>query len=317
LARLRFQVATGAAAEGLRIVPAGLHPFSRWEGHRRTEDVRYQELERAFGRIARDVHTFGMHVHVALPEEVDRVVVQNAVRPWLPHLLALSASSPYFEGEDTGFDSFRTLLSRRWPNAGVPPRFANAAEFWRLTDMLVEGGVVRDKHTLYWSMRVHPVYPTVEIRVMDACPGLDDAVTVASLCRAVVAAAAEDALPPAPGTQLSGALEHELLRVNEWSAARNGLDATLLGFGDAPEPLRASLDRLVEAVAPVATELGHAQLADEVARIVTLGNPAARMRAAADGAGLSALVGWLVGEGSLGTGLDRRGGQRGTPGARS
>ena len=256
-----------------------------------------------------------MHVHVAVPEGRDRALVQNAVRPWLPHLLALSASSPFFEGEDTGFDAFRVILARRWPNAGVPPRFTDEAEYWRVARALVAAGTVRDEHTLYWSMRVHPAYPTVEVRVMDVCPRLEDAETVASLCRAVVAAAGEGALPTEASAGLSEAAEHELLRANEWSAARGGLEATLVDGAGTPRPLRASLDALMAAVAPVAAALGDEGVVERVEALVARGNGAARMRAAAaDGGGLVPLVGWLTGESTLGAGIDRRRGQRQAPG---
>src|SRR5690606_13111150 len=114
LGRLRLQAATVAAAHGLSIVAAGVHPFSNWEGHERPPLERYRAIEARYGRIARAEHIFGMHVHIGVPESIDRLTLMNTVRHFLPHMLALSASSAFFEGADTGFASYRTILWRRW-----------------------------------------------------------------------------------------------------------------------------------------------------------------------------------------------------------
>jgi glutamate---cysteine ligase / carboxylate-amine ligase len=113
-----------------------------------------------------------MHVHVGVPEDVDRLALINVLRHYLPHLLALSASSPFFEGADTGFASFRTIMWRRWPNSGIPPRFASDAEFDRYVQTLLDSGVMADPWNLYWSARPHPKYPTIEFRVTDVCPSV-------------------------------------------------------------------------------------------------------------------------------------------------
>jgi carboxylate-amine ligase len=125
IARLRVQTAAAAAAEELAIVAAGLHPFSRGEPHRSSGGERYRKLLERFGRILRTEHDFGMHVHVAVPEGVSRAAVSNVVRGYAPYLVALSASSPVYEGEDTGFDSYRSVLTSRLAHAGPPPRFAD------------------------------------------------------------------------------------------------------------------------------------------------------------------------------------------------
>jgi glutamate---cysteine ligase / carboxylate-amine ligase len=313
LRRLRFQAATVASTHGLAIIAAGLHPFSRWEGHRRPAVERYQAIEQRYGRIARDEHIFGMHVHVGVPDGVDRLRVLNVARHYLPHLLALSASSPFFEGADTGFDSFRTIMWRRWPNSGIPPRFDSMAEFTRYVDILLDAGVMADPWNLYWSARPHPRYPTVEFRVTDACPSLQDAAAIAALARALVHAIATGAVAEPADGRLSATLEQELLRVNEWRVARDGLAAQLIDTysGSGHEPARSAIRRLADAVGPSAEELGDAAQLAHLDTLLERGSAAFRLRRHFEEEGtLTALVDWLVDESRVGTGLDRRSAQR-------
>jgi glutamate---cysteine ligase / carboxylate-amine ligase len=313
LQRLRFQAATVASSNGLAIVAAGLHPFSTWEGHGRPPLERYRSIEARYGRIARDEHIFGMHVHVAVPDGTPRIALLNTVRQYLPHMLALSASSPFFEGADTGFDSFRTILWRRWPNSGVPPRFSSDAEFVRYVDTLLDAGVMADPWNLYWSARPHPTFPTIEFRVTDVCPNLQDAVAVAALARALVHAAATGVLADEAPRGLSAVLEQELLRVNEWRIARDGLDGRVIDVvtGVEHQPMRTAIRRLLDKVSPSADALGDTAALAHIETVLRRGNAAARMRRHHTQAStLRALVEWLVNESGVGTGLDRRATQR-------
>jgi glutamate---cysteine ligase / carboxylate-amine ligase len=312
LQRLRFQAATVAESEGLAIVAAGLHPFSDWHGHSRPPLDRYRAIERRYGRIAADEHIFGMHVHVAVPDGVDRLPLMNAIRHYLPHLLALSASSPFFEGADTGFDSFRTILWRRWPNSGIPPRFESAAHFDRYVETLLDAGVMADPWNLYWSMRPHPRYPTLEFRVMDVCPSVQDAAAVAALARALVRAAANGTLPTSE-LRVADSLEQEMLRVNEWRVARDGLSARIIdaAAGTGHESARTAIRRLLDRLGRDAVELGDGAAFEHIETLLERGNAADRMRRHfADGGSLGSLVQWLVDESRMGTGLDRRSAQR-------
>lgn len=317
LRRLRMQVASAAAAAELRMVAAGIHPFSRWESQRRTRGARYQRLEERFGRVIRTEHVFGMHVHVAVPPGEDRVRLMRVVRRYLPHLLALSASSPVFEGEDTGYASYRTIIVGRLPFSGPPPAFASDGEYRRFVALLVETGVMEDASTLYWSLRPHPRYPTLEFRGMDACPRVEDAVAVATLVRALVAAAAEGALPE-PDDGLSPSAVDALLAQNEWAAARFGLDADHVdaGLPGGREPLRDGIRRLLDAVAPTAERLGDGDALGGVEALLSRGNGADRIRRVLPSCGgLPGLVAWLARESLLGVGMDRRTEQRAACGA--
>lgn len=313
LARLRFRAATVSAAGNAALVAAGLHPFSRWEGHRRPDADRYREIERRYGRIATDEHIFGMHVHVAVPPGIERLHVVNVARHLLPHLLALSASSPFFEGGDTGFASFRTILWRRWPNSGIPPRFRTDADYERFVDALQASGLIMDRKNLYWSLRIHPAYPTVEFRVTDVCPSLADAVAIAALARTIVVAVAEGVLEDRTTRRLASGTEQELLRTNEWRVAREGLDAEIIDAldGGTHFPLRDALRRLLDRLLPIAESTGDVACYPAIEQILERGNAAARMRSiVAQGGTLGDVVDWLRRESVAGTGVDRRKTQR-------
>lgn len=313
LKRLRFQVATAAATEGLEIVAAGMHPFSTWTGQVPASGARYREILARYGRTARDEHIFGMHVHVGVPQSFDRIRLLNVVRHYVPHLLALSCSSPFFEGEDSEYASFRMILWRRWPNSGTPPRLESGEEYRRLIAQLLAVGAIRDERNLYWAIRPHAVYPTLEFRIMDVCPRVDDAVAIAALTRALVAAAAEGDLREPHDDGFSVGAWQTALASNEWAVTRFGLDAIVIdpAAADHQTPIRTAIRQLVERLMPTAEALGDAHALERVEVILNRGNGADRMRAVArERGGLEALVRWLVGETLLGTGVDRRFAQR-------
>ncbi|MGH7504016.1 MAG: carboxylate-amine ligase [Longimicrobiales bacterium] len=298
LARLRLQAGTAAASRDLRIVAAGAHPFSRWEGQRGTPGERYERIKKRFGRIARDEHIFGMHIHVAVPGARARIRTMNALRHFLPHVLALAASSPIFEGEDTGYSSFRTILWRRWPMSGVPPRFRSLGEYRRYVELQLLTGTILDEGNIYWSVRPHSKFPTLEIRVGDVCPRLEDVGAIVAFVRAIVAAIVKGELdePRVPG--LSRAVERDIIAVNEWRAAQRGLDARVIdsAVGEAV-PLRTSIRKLADRLAPVAEELDDGEALRGIDGILERGNGATRIRHAwQEEESLPALVAWLADE---------------------
>ena len=312
LKRLRLQVSSAADAEGLRSVAAAIHPFSRWEDQTRTRGERYQRILERYGRVIRTEHIFGMHTHVAVPEGTDRVALMSPLRAYTPHLLALSASSPIYEGDDTGYASYRTIINNRLPNTGPPPHFASAAEMRGYLDAMLASGAIEDSYNIYWSIRPHPEYPTLEFRATDVCPRVEDAVAIAALTRALVAAVVRGEVAP-PASRWSESAVQALLATNEWQAARFGLDARLVPLdGGSAVPLRDDVESLLAQVAPVAGALGDADALSGVSRILERGNGADRIRSqwlrCED---LSSLVEWLAGETLVGVGLDRRTEQRG------
>ncbi len=186
IVRLRSAAADAARAEGCRLTAAAAHPTARWESQRVTEKDRYRSLADGMGQVANETLICGMHVHVGVADREDRVRVLDELRPWLPVLLALSASSPYWEGRDTGLDSFRTPIFRRWPQTGMPQPFADWAELEALVAALAAAGAITDGTNLYWDLRPSWRFDTVEVRIADVCPAVDEALAIAGLVRALV-----------------------------------------------------------------------------------------------------------------------------------
>ena len=312
LARLRLQAAVAAQAEGLRIVAAGTHPFAPASGYAFTDQDVYHDIRREYRELAETQAIFGMHVHVGVPGHADRVRVANVARLFLPYLLALTASSPFYLGRDTGYASFRTLLWRRWPRSGAPPRFESQAEFDLLLRWLTETQCVDGPGRLYWDLRPHHKYPTVEFRAADVTPRLDDAVAAAALARALVAAIVDGAVQePA----LPQAVAQPLVGENTWRASRDGTEAVFVDvFAPAPRTLSAAdaVLGLAERLRPYAQALGDAEALDSLAGVFERGCAALRMRAVAgevDG-DLERLALWAAEETMLGLGMDRRAEQR-------
>lgn len=308
LRRLRLQVASTAATEDLRMVAAGIHPFSDWEPQLITRGKRYDLIRERYGRVVRTEQVFGMHIHIAIPPRLDRVRLLHTARWFTPHLLALSCSSPIFEGGDTGFASYRNILWRRLPLTTPFPAIESEEAYARFTEMLVRTGAALDEATIYWGIRPHPSYPTIEYRVADVCPRIEDAVAIAALARSLTVAIAEERIR-APATGLGDGADVAVIGANEWTVARYGLDATVInpGVDTGAEAIRDAIRRLVTALQPVAEERGDAAALEGVERILRRGNASDRMREMMPRCGTMAdLVDWLGGESLLGTGMDRR-----------
>lgn len=313
LRRSRFQAATTAAAEGLDIAASGLHPFSSWESHAIRPLERYEGIEKLHERVAREAAMFGMHVHVSVPDRLDRTQLMERVRVYIPHLLALSASSPFLDADDTGFASYRSILWRQFPYTGIPPRFENQVEYEEFIGLLLRSQAIRDRGNLYWSIRPHPTYPTLEFRAMDVCPALEDAATIAGLTRLIVVGVAEGRLDPPAGGGLPADLWRTILIENEWHVARYGLDAFLADpeAGTGRTAVRTAIRHLLDDVARLAAELGETRVLERVERLLEKGTASERMRRVyAEYQSFEEVVGWVVRETRLGTGFDRRRAQR-------
>ena len=221
---LRREADAAAQRHGCRILPAGTHPFSTWHDQRRTSGERYDEIQRRLGHLALQQLIAGTHVHVVVPERDLAVQVLDRLRPDLPVLLALSGSSPFWEGVDTAYASWRTQWFARFPVTGSPELLRDGATYDRLVTDLVASGVVEDASHLYWDARVSTRFPTVEIRVADTCPHLDDVVLQAGLARSLVRTAAAAATSGTPFPEPRA----ELVRAARWLAAKEGLEGRLL-----------------------------------------------------------------------------------------
>lgn len=272
----RRALADAGAAIGVDVLAAGSHAWSSWQDQEvEAGEARYREMEDRYQRLARRQVICGCHVHVGIADPDRTVAVMTWIRPWLPVLAALAANSPFWEGEDTGYDSYRLEVWSSWPTAGMPPALADRGEYDTVVDQLVTSGVIEDATHLYWHARPSDRYPTLEIRITDICREVDDAVAVAGLTRGLVRAALRQG-PPAVDPDLST----EVLDAAVWQAARYGLGDALVSPRDlAPKPAAEVVDELLDEVRPDLAELGDLdEVTDLVDRIRREGNGASRQR---------------------------------------
>lgn len=238
---LRRGVAEVAESMGYRLVAAGTHPLTSWQRQQPTEQPRYTRLIDDFQIIGRRNVMCGLHVHAAVPNGVDRVALMNRLMPWLPLLLALSTSSPFWERQRTGLLSYRQAAYDEWPRTGIPDFFADEAEYARFAALLVEQGAIGDASFLWWAIRPSLAYPTLELRICDSCTRLDDALAIAALFRCLVRAHLRQ---PELGARRS-ALTRRVIEENRWRAKRWGIEASFIDEqGEAAQPFPVMLERL-------------------------------------------------------------------------
>ncbi len=224
LVRLRRGVVEAAERDGSRIAAAGTHPFSHWEGQRVTAKPRYLEIRDDFQQLAREQVIFGCHVHVGIADRDEAIHAMNRCRLWLAPIIALAASSPFWLEAETGYASYRTQIFTRWPMAGMPQVFASRSEYDDLVASLVAVGMIPDASKIYWDARPSSHAETLEFRMADVCPTIDETVMVAGLCRALARASLERHRTGVP----LDAPRPELLEAARWRASRYGLDGELI-----------------------------------------------------------------------------------------
>lgn len=246
-----------------------------------TRSERYGQIAHWLGRISDTHHVNGLHVHVEIPDEEARVRAMNAVRPWLPVLLALSANSPFADACDTGHDSWRSIVMRRLPLFGAPPHFADADDYHSTVDRLIDAHVIPDAASVAWVARASARYPTLEIRVFDAQLCTADTLLLAALCRALALTQAVD----------GPVHDAEAIQTSLWSAARWGMEATLVHPVSAePVTARAATELLLQTIAPALEQAGDLEYVQEhLSRVLREGNGAQRQRAAHHAAGIAGL----------------------------
>jgi carboxylate-amine ligase len=273
LRAMRRQVRDIADKKGLCIGSAGTHPLARWEDQRITKAPRYRDLVDALRFVARQEIIFGLHVHIGVDDPEKAIHVANGMRVHVPILLALSANSPYWRSDATGLASTRVPIFRQFPRIGIPPFYADWADYERRIEFMIETGAIRDYTYLWFDVRPHPTLGTVEIRAMDAQTRVEHTLAIAALIQAMVKELAEhfDA-----GHELSQ-LEHEMLEEDKWLAARHGLHGELI---DLPATTRVSgfdlARRLYDRLREHAQDLGSADELEGIQDILERGNGASR-----------------------------------------
>ena len=238
---------------GLTFASAGTHPFGQWRDQKIYPNDRYQHLVDKIQWPARRLLIYGLHVHVGIDSGEKAISIMNALTTYLPHLLALSSSSPFTDFEDTGLASARSKIFEGMPTAGLPYRLGNYGEFQRFMNTLVRAGAIETVREIWWDIRPHPGFGTLEIRVCDAPSTLHELTSLVALVQCLVVALGDRYTAGAP----LPVLKPWIVRENKWRAARHGLDASVIHDNDGNQaPLREQLPVLVDRLSPVAERLG-------------------------------------------------------------
>jgi glutamate---cysteine ligase / carboxylate-amine ligase len=268
---LRSILSSLVRKKGLVIVAAGTHPFSHWQDQKIFENARYEVIVEENQMIARSLLTFGLHVHVGISDPERAIQIMNAVRYMLPHALALSTSSPFWLGVHTGLRSYRSEVFTRMPRTGIPDQFDSNASFQRYVELLVETGCINDGKKIYWDVRPHPFFPTLEFRICDIPTRVDDTIAIAALFQALVAK-----VNKLLEQNLTFRLHHKMLiEENKWRAARYGLDGNMIDFGKGREvPTRDLLRELLGFVDDVVDGLGSREEIEHIHTILDRGTSA-------------------------------------------
>jgi carboxylate-amine ligase len=240
-------------AEGLALVSAGTHPTAYWRDQERTERDRYSELEKEYQDVGRSILIFGLHVHVGVEDSELSIKLMNQVRTWLPQILALSTNSPFWAGHLTGIKSYRSVVWKRFPRSGMPEVFVSRSHFDHYVQDLVDMHCIDNGKKIWWDIRPHPFYDTLEIRINDMPATIEDTLGIAALCQALVA----KLVRLHEQGQDVPIFARDYIDENKWRAMRYGLDAELLDFERKRSlSMRDALHETLDFVDDVVDELG-------------------------------------------------------------
>lgn len=275
LRELRSTVAGVAERHGLAPIAVSTHPMASWKDQHRSEKTRYEDLQRKFGDVADRMLISGMHVHIGVPSKSDRIEIINQMKYFLPHLLALSTSSPYWQGKDTGLNSYRLTVLDNLPRSGLPPSFGSWGDYKRYVKTLTSFDLVDNSSKIWWDQRPSSRYPTLETRIFDIPARLEDTLTLAALSQCL--------------TRMIWSLAEEnrswrihedmLISENRWTAQRDGIGAELVDYGENKiKPLEVLATEFITLLEEHASALGCSREMERVWEIVTQGNSASRQR---------------------------------------
>lgn len=273
LSHLRRTVKAMCNEHGLEPIAVSTHPFAKWHQQNFTNKERYRTLEKDLGGVARRMLICGMHVHVGIEDEDLRIDLLNQFSYFLPHLLALSTSSPFWEGDDTSLKSYRLTVFDNLPRTGIPPRFNSFSEYDRSVRTIINTGLIEDGSKIWWDLRPSAKFPTLESRICDVCPRLDHTIALAALTQSLF--------------HMLYTLRREnkrwrqydrfLIEENRWRAQRYGISEGLIDFGAGEiKPFRELMDELIELVTPHAAALGCLAEVRSAANILEDGTSATR-----------------------------------------
>ena len=273
---LRSKLASLAGERGLKIASAGTHPFSHWRDQLITEGERYQQILRDMQTLARANLIFGLHVHVGIPSREAAIHVMNQARYFLPHIYALSVNSPFWVGRDTGLKGYRLKVFERFPRTGIPDAFESLSEYEDYCKLLVKTGCIDNPKKIWWDIRLHPVFDTLEVRVCDAQSRVDDTLAIAALIQAIIS----KLFKLLRRNTTFRVYRRRLLDENRWRATRYGIEGTLIDFGHETEvETRKLIQELLEFISSEVRELGSEREMAHIERICREGTGADRQLA--------------------------------------
>lgn len=302
LATLRLSVSEAARNNGLATIASSTHPFAEWSGLHHTDKERYNVLAEDMQAVARRLLICGMHVHIGIEDDDLRTDLLNQIAYFLPHMLALSTSSPFWRGAKTGLMCYRLSVFNELPRTGLPSRFESYGEYLRHVQVLVDAGVLEDASKLWWDIRPHTRFPTLEMRIPDVCTTMDDGITVAAFYACIISML----IRLRRSNQRWRHYANMLVNENRWRAQRYGFDKGLVDFGRGEiVPYPELLEELLELLRPDAEQLGCVAEVGRARDILARGTSAHRQvaiydKAIAAGASereaLKSVVDWLIEE---------------------
>jgi glutamate---cysteine ligase / carboxylate-amine ligase len=302
--QLRSELASLAEGEGLKIASAGTHPFSHWMDQLITIDDRYATIVKDMQQIARACLIFGLHVHVGIPDREEGIDIMNQARYFLPHLYALSVNSPFWLGQNTGLKAYRQMIFERFPRTGIPDAFDSLSEYDDYLELLVSTNCIDNAKKIWWDVRLHPFFNTIEFRICDAQSRVDDTIALAALMQAIVLKLYKLRRQNVTFRNYP----RRLIDENRWRAGRYGLDGKLIDFGRKREmEERELLHEMLEFVAAEVEELGNEREMAHLERIMREGTGADRQLTVWERThDIKAVVDHIVAETYEGLSLDAR-----------
>ncbi len=299
LAGLRNGLAAIGREHGILVLGGGSHPTAKWRRQKQTSKERYDAIADDMQMLARRDVVCGMHVHVEVPRPERRVDLMNRLLPYMPTLLALSASSPFWQGQDTGLNAYRLSVWGEMPRTGLPELFADTADYDQFVAAMVRSGAIVDASFLWWTLRPSTRFPTLELRVADSCTRLDDTLAIAALYRCLVRHMDRHPKRNRGLTSVSRAIASE----NMWRAQRRGVYASFIDEGGTVVPFAEHLEAILDDIANDADALGCAPEVARTREIITDGTSADRQLAifaesqangASSATALAAVVDWMA-----------------------
>lgn len=295
---LRKMLLDLAGKQNLHIAAAATHPFSDWQNQLITPDDRYNKLIDDMRDVARSNLIFGLHVHVGIPDREEGIRIMNTARYFLPHIYALSTNSPFWCGRNTGFKSYRSKVFDKFPRTGIPDFFESASAYDNYVNLLIKTGCIDNGKKIWWDIRLHPFYPTIEFRICDIPMRVDETICLAALMQAIVAKIYKlhrKNLSFRPYRRI-------LISENKWRAARYGIKGKLIDFGREEEvPYESLAQELLEFVDDVLDELGSRKEVEYINQILKMGTGADRQIAVYEQTrSLESVVDYIVSETKLG-----------------